>query len=141
MERVLFLQRVPLFSSLPPADLKQVAQIGREKFFPHGEAIVQIGEVGDEVFIIVSGEVRVLVENDREIARRHAGEYVGEMSILSQEPRSATVVADGDVRTLCITQAQFEGILRERPETALAVMRVLCKRLQEQSKKNGKGYE
>lgn len=141
MERALFLRGVPLFSSLAPGDLIQVAQIGQEKFHPHGETIIREGEMGDEVFVIVSGEVRVLVEGSREIARRKAGEYVGEMSILSREPRIATLVAEGEVRTLCIGQAQFEGILRERPETSLAVIRVLCERLKELTVKNGKGHE
>lgn len=141
MERALFLRGVPLFSSLAPGDLIQVAQIGQEKFYPHGETIIREGEMGDEVFVIVSGEVRVLVEGGREIARRKAGEYVGEMSILSREPRIATLVAEGEVRTLCIGQAQFEGILRERPETSLAVIRVLCERLKELTVKNGKGHE
>ena len=87
------------------------------------------------MYIIVSGEVQVLASAGAgravEVARRRPGEYVGEMAIISQEPRVATLVATGDVRTLRIGQQQFEGILRERPETGLAVMRVLCARLKE----------
>jgi CRP-like cAMP-binding protein len=87
------------------------------------------------MYIIVSGEVRVVTGangGDRiELARRKPGDYVGEMAIISQQPRMASLVAAGEVRTLCIGQKQFEGILRERPETSLAVMRVLCERLRE----------
>ena len=72
------------------------------------------------------------------LARRGPGEYVGEMAIISQEPRMASLVAQGDVRVLNIEQAQFEAILRERPDTSLAVMRVLCARLKEGQKL---GYE
>lgn len=61
MERILFLRRVPLFSDLPPSDLKQVAAIAGETIFADGGFLMQQGETGDEMYIIVSGEVRVLV--------------------------------------------------------------------------------
>lgn len=132
MERILFLRRVPLFADLGPADLKQVAAIAAERLYPDGEVIAQQNEPGDEMYIIVSGEVRVMAgaEPGTEVARRKPGEYVGEMAILSQKPRMASLVASGDVRLLCIAQPQFEGLLRERPETGLAVIRVLCARLE-----------
>ena len=135
MERILFLKRVPLFANLPPAELKQVAAIADEHLFVDGEVIAQQGEPGDELYVIVSGEVRVLIttngQQESELAVRGVGEYVGEMAVISQKPRMARLVAVGDVRTLCIEQKQFEGILRERPETSLAVMRELCDRLRE----------
>jgi hypothetical protein len=136
MERILFLRRVPLFADLPPSDLKQVAAIANEALFTDGEVLAHQGETGEEMFVVVSGEVRVLVAPDeksegREILRRKQGDYVGEMAIISREPRIATLTAAGNVRALTIGQKQFEGILRERPETSMAVMRVLCQRLKE----------
>jgi len=133
MERILFLRRVALFAEMSPTDLKQVASIAAEMFYPDGVYLAHSGEAGDEMYIIVSGEVQVLSEAGTEIVRRKAGEYVGEMALISQEPRIASLVAAGDVRTLCISQKQFHGILRERPETGLAVMRVLCERVKELS--------
>lgn len=135
MERILFLKRVPLFANLPPAELKQVATIADEHLFVDGEIIADQNEPGDELYVIISGKVRVTVntngDTDTELALRGAGEYVGEMAVISHRPRMARLVAAGDVRTLCIGQKQFEGILRERPETSLAVMRELCDRLRE----------
>ncbi|HEX6385892.1 MAG TPA: Npt1/Npt2 family nucleotide transporter [Anaerolineae bacterium] len=134
MERILFLRRVPLFAALSPVELKQVAGIAGEHFFVDGEFIARQDDPGDEMYIIVSGEIQVLVsdgDTTMELAQRKPGEYVGEMAIISQEPRMASLVAAGDVRVLCINQKQFEGILRERPETSLAVMRILCDRLKE----------
>jgi len=133
MERILFLRRVPLFGGLSPADLKQVAAIASEQVFPDGETIAYQGDPGEEMFVIVSGEVRVVrgEGGGTEIARRKGGDVVGEMAIISQEPRMASLVAAGEVRTLCIDRKSFEGLLRERPETSLAVMRVLCARLKE----------
>lgn len=136
MERILFLRRVPLFADLTPADLKQVGAIASERLFSDGDRIARQGQIGDEMYVIVSGEVRVLVGTDggSELARRRTGEYVGEMAIISQEPRMASLVAAGEARLLCIDQKHFEDLLRQRPETSLAVMRVLCARLKEESK-------
>ena len=135
MDRILFLKRVPLFSDLPPAELKQVAAIATELFYLDSDIIAHQGDPGDEMYIIVSGEVLVMADQGGHsataLARRGPGEYVGEMAIISQEPRMASLVAHGDVRVLNIEQAQFEAILRERPDTSLAVMRVLCARLKE----------
>ncbi len=136
MERILFMRHVPLFADLPPADLKQVAAIANECLFEDAEVLALEGEPGNEMHIVVSGEVRVVLGKDdqeREIARRKSGDYVGEMAIISQEPRMASLITAGQVRTLCIDQKSFEAILRERPETGLAVMRVLCQRLKEAS--------
>ena len=138
MDRILFLKHVPLFNTLSPVDLKQVSAIAEEEFFSDGEEIAHEGEIGDVMFIIVSGEVKVCSFQDGrevEIARRKVGDYVGEMAIIGREPRMASLVAVGDVRTLCIDQKSFEGLIRERPDVSLGVMRVLSQRLKEASLK------
>ena len=139
MDRILFFKRVPLFETLSTVDLKQVAAIAEEEFFSDGEVVAQEGEVGDVMFIIVSGEVKVCLQQhgeEVEIARRTVGDYVGEMAIIGHEPRMASLIAIGDVRTLCIDQKSFEGLIRARPEVSLAIMKVLSQRLREVSLKN-----
>jgi hypothetical protein len=138
MERILFFKRVPLFAALSPGDLKQVAAIAQEEAFSDGVTIASEGEEGDMMFIIVSGEVRVLTtrhQQEVEIARRKAGEYVGEMALISKGPRSATLTSVGNVRALSIDQKSFESLLRDRPDVSLAVIQVLCERLKEASNK------
>jgi HEAT repeat protein len=138
MDRILFFKRVPLFENLSPVDLKQAASIAEEELFSDGEEIAREGEVGDAMFIIVRGEVKVCSNRDgveMEIARRRAGDYVGEMSIIGREPRMASLVAVGDVRVLCIDQKSFEGLLRERPDVSWSVIQELSKRLKEASLK------
>ena len=133
MERIVFLRRVPLFVELSPADLKHVAESVTEQVFPDGEVIAEQGEPGDEMYVVLSGELRVLVSRNgeaaTEVARRGPGEYVGEMAVITQAPRMASLVAAGAVRALTIDRRRFERILRERPEASLAVMRELCNRL------------
>ena len=136
MERILFLKRVPLFKNLAPGDIKQVAALAQEESFSDGVTIVREGDIGDVMFIIISGEVRILItqgQKEMEIARRKAGEYVGEMALISRDPRMATVSAVGDVRALSIDQKSFESLLRDRPDASLAVIQVLSERLKEAS--------
>ncbi len=137
MERVVFLLRVPLFARLAPADLQRVAEIAAERVHADGGTIAEQGEPGDEMFVVVAGEIRVMVHNDGgspvEVARRGEGEPVGEMAVVSRAPRMASLVAAGEVRLLAIDRRRFERILRDRPDVALAVMDVLCSRLRESS--------
>jgi HEAT repeat protein len=135
MDRIVFLGRVSLFADLAPDDLKHVAEIATEHAFSDGVLLAEQGEPGDEMHVVLSGEISVLVERDGaspiEVARRAAGECVGEMAIVSRGARMASLEARGEVRTLAIDRGRFERILRERPETSLAVMGVLCDRLRE----------
>jgi hypothetical protein len=133
MERIFFLRKVPLFSDLSPEELKQVASIAGEHIFKHGEAFVSEGELGDEMYIVVSGRVRVVkgAQERKVIAVRGPGEFVGEMSILTHEPRMASLIADGDVFALCLEQSKFEQMLIEKPEIGLSVMRALIQRLKD----------
>ena len=130
MDRVLFLRKVPLFAALDPADLQGIARIAGERAFADGEVIARQGEMGDALYVVMKGAVRV-EQGGRAVATRGVGEAVGEMSIVSATPRIASLVAAGDTKTLRIARADFESILRDRPETALGVIRVLAERLTE----------
>jgi len=135
MERILFLRRVPLFADLPTNDLKQLASVAGEMHFSDGSQIVRQGQRGDIMYMIVEGEVLVTVAAEGGspvvIGKRGPGEYVGEMAIISDEVRMASLTAVGDVRTLFINQRQFMELIRTRPEASVAVMQVLCDRLRE----------
>jgi hypothetical protein len=136
VERVLFLRKVSLFGELAPQDMRRVAAVADERAFVDGETIADQGEPGDELHIVVDGAVRVVradpgTGSEAELARRTQGDVVGEMALITQEPRMASLVALGDVRTLRLGRQEFEGVLRERPDTAIAVIRVLSLRLVE----------
>jgi CRP-like cAMP-binding protein len=116
-----------------------VAEIAEERGYAEGETIAAEGELGDELHIVVEGVVRVVQDRDgtdRELARRTTGDAVGEMSLITHTPRMASLVANGPARTLRIGRREFEGMLRERPDVALAVMRVLAQRLSEGADRN-----
>jgi HEAT repeat protein len=134
IERVLFLRKVSLFADLSPADLEQVAQLVEERGYADGEVIAAEGEVGEELHIVIEGTIRVVQGregSEREVVRRSSGDVVGEMSLIAQTPRIASLIADGPVGTIRLGRHEFESMLRERPGIALAVMRVLVQRLAE----------
>jgi CRP-like cAMP-binding protein len=132
MERVLELRRIPLFAGLSPAELLQVAAIAEERAYADGDVIAEEGEIGEELHIILAGTVQVVRHEDGSavpVAQRVPGDVVGEMSIISRAPRVASLVVEGDVRTITIGRREFESMIAERPDVALAVMRVLAERL------------
>ena len=133
MERVLFLRKVNLFAELAPSDLKQIAGLAREAQHVNGAVLGREGEVGDQLFIIASGTVRVET-GAHVIARRSSGEVIGEMSIVADMPRMASLVCDGEVRVLSIGKRDFDAILGDRPSVARAIIRVLAARFVEQQK-------
>jgi HEAT repeat protein len=129
IEVVLVLRRIPLFTALAPADLQRVAEIVKEHTHPDGDVIGAEGELGEEMHLLLDGTVRVVRGDGETIARRGPGEVVGELSVIRRAPHVATLIAEGDVRTLHIGYREFEAMVHERPDIALAVMRVLAERL------------
>jgi len=130
IERVLFLRKVPLFDELDPADLLPIAEVADEQLFIDGDQLGAEGEMGDGMHVIVTGAVHVRSGEDT-IAERGPGDVVGELSLINARPRMADLIADGDVRTIWITRRAFEGMVHDRPDVAIGVMRVLATRLAE----------
>ena len=96
MEKTKSLQQTPLFHHLEAADLQSVAQIAKEVTFDKGQQIIVQGEAGDALFVMKSGAVRVLRKGSQgteEMARLNAGQHFGEMALIDEERRSATVEA------------------------------------------------
>jgi Cyclic nucleotide-binding domain len=138
IERVLFLRNVSLFTGLSPQDLERVALLAEERGFADGEMIASEGELGDELYIVIGGTIRVVQargSTEHQLARRATGDVVGEMSLITQSPRIASLVADGAVRAIRLGRREFESMLRERPGIAMAVMRVLANRLAEDARR------
>ncbi len=131
LERLLFLRKVRLFAGLAPSDLKQLAALAREDLHVDAAILAREGEMGDRMFVIASGTVRVVAKDGQVRARRTIGDAVGEMSLVTDQPRNATLVCEGDVRVLTIGRREFEAILRDRPQVARAVIGVLAARLTE----------
>ncbi|HEX8993290.1 MAG TPA: HEAT repeat domain-containing protein [Anaerolineales bacterium] len=134
LQRVLLLREIPIFSDLSPEDLQRIATAANEQWFPRDTTIFRQDEIGDRMFVIVEGHVHVVRSaNGKEqvLAQRGPGDFVGEMAIIESAPRLASLVTRREVRVLAIDGETFKGILRERPEVSLAVLRSMSRRLRE----------
>jgi CRP-like cAMP-binding protein len=124
---------VPLFGDLAPEDLQRIAATATEHFYPAGEALVREGELGDALVVIVEGSVRVVRDENGEtrLLRTYtAGDHIGELAVLRERPRAATVIAEaGGVRGLMIGGEALRAILAERPEAAMAMLATLAERI------------
>jgi small-conductance mechanosensitive channel len=115
-ERSTLLSRLDLFAGLPESDLLRLVSAARDQLFGDGERIVREGEPGQSLFVIASGRVAVLSgPRQHEVATIDAGNYFGEMSLLTGEPRSATVAARGDCRVFEIDADTFRGVAEANP--------------------------
>jgi CRP-like cAMP-binding protein len=124
------LSATPLFSGLDAAGMEIVAQRAVEVSFDDGHVIARQGDVGTGFFVIATGAVRV-VRDGHQIAHLGQGEFFGELSVLDGRPRTAQVIADGATTCLALASWDFEAVVAEQPAVALAVMRVLAKRLRD----------
>lgn len=132
LERILLLREIPMFAGLAAEDLEQIADIAHEQLYSTRGIICREGESGNALFIIVNGEVDVVKAMGNEemvLAKRGAGDFVGEMAVLESAPRSATLRALNDVRVLTIEGEAFKSILLDRPEVAVSVLRNMSSRI------------
>jgi CRP-like cAMP-binding protein len=126
------LRNVPLFSGLSPTQLKLLAFTGSVQRFEAGEYLMRQGERADSAYVILEGEVEVLVDASTGpfvIATQGTNAVMGEMGVICEAPRSASVRAKGPVRALRISGEVFLKLACESPQRALYVMRELSARL------------
>lgn len=127
------LRQVPLFASVPAAELEALAPYLRERRFPRGTMILMQGDPGDALYLIASGQVKVVLigEDGREVILSvlAAGSFFGEMALLDGEPRSAHVVAMEDSTLLQLRREDFQHRLRASPELGAGLLRELSQRL------------
>jgi HEAT repeat protein len=133
IERMLALRCVPIFAALDPEDLQRVAASACERSWGPDDVVMAEGELGDELVVIVEGEVRVVhgLGSDEHIVRRFGvGDHIGELAVLREAPRAATVIAEASgLRGLVISGEAVRALLRERPEAATAMLATLADRI------------
>ena len=130
VERVLALKNIELFHDIPGEVLADIAALLEEETFEKGQYIVNEGDLGKELFMIVKGEVEV-VAGGNVVAVMKDGAGFGEMALIDNQPRSADIIARNDVLVLKMESDDFLEILKQRDEVALGVIRVLTGRIRE----------
>ncbi len=133
------LRRVPLFSLLTVAQAEVISGAVIKRRFKRGEALVEQGKKSNALFILLTGRARVMTSDSRGreviLATLAQGDYLGEMSIIDNEPHSATVRAEVQTDVLMLGRAEFARCLTENASMSLVVMRGLVKRLRHADRK------
>ena len=132
-DEVELLRKVALFSGIEPAKLKLLAFTSERLNFDKGQSLMRQGEMGDAAYLILSGEADVLTDTADglvKVASIGRNGFVGEMAILRDQPRTATVTAVTEVSTLRITKESFFQLIEDSPKIAIELMRILAQRLE-----------
>lgn len=135
LEKILVLKKSALFSSVATSELRSVAEVAEELHFRPGERIVNENEIGDALFLIKEGNVRisrnVSAERSVDLASLDAGECFGEMAAIDEEVRSATVTANQECTVLKISKDDLHDVLRECPQIGIELLKIFVKRLRQ----------
>jgi CRP/FNR family transcriptional regulator, cyclic AMP receptor protein len=127
------LRRVPFFAEIEPARLKLLAFMSERVGFDPGKALCRQGDPADAAYLIIEGEADILVDTPSgplKLATLGANDIVGEMAILGDVPRTATVQAKTRIVALRIAKEPFMRMVREFPTMAVSIMRELAHRLE-----------
>jgi CRP-like cAMP-binding protein len=126
------LRRVPLFAGIEPSRLKLLAYTSDVVTYRPGQILIRQGDMGDSAYVIIQGDAEVRISSDAgeiPIATLSAGDFVGEIAILCDTPRTATVSAVTEVKALRIRKEPFFELLHQFPEMAVEMTRLLAERL------------
>ena len=126
------LRKSPLFEGLSDQELHQLVDNAEQFTYRTGDILMQQGDPGDSAHIVLNGGFEIQKKSGQSVIKidvRKPGEIIGEMALLSNAPRSATVLATCDSETLCISQEAFENLLKTSPSATMAVLRWVMARL------------
>ena len=127
-EKVKLVRHVPLFSQCTKRELTEIAGIADEIDLRDGKVLIREGERGREFFVLLDGSAEV-TKDGRHINTLGPGDFFGEIALISNSPRTATVTATSPVHTLVITDRSFRRLLDESPEIQRKVLVALAERL------------
>ena len=129
------LKNIPLFAGLTSNEIRDLLEFSEKRKYPRGSIVVYRGDVGDVLYLIMKGKVKVVLssQDGKEIILNtlQTGNYFGEMSVFDHMPRSATVVTMEDCEFLVITRKALTDQIKGKPEVALKLLSEMSRRLRE----------
>lgn len=132
-EEVEVLRAIPLFSKIEPSKLKLLAFTSERLTYNSGQVLFNQGDMGDAAYIVMDGEAAVLINTPQgriQVAKLKSGDIVGEIAILCDVPRTATVQAVGQLTALRVSKDLFFRLVTEFPQMAIEIMRELAHRVE-----------
>ncbi len=133
-EKVLLLKSLAIFNDTPETILSELAPLMQEEEFEKGDILCNEGDIGDCMFVIYKGEVKIH-KGATTLAVLKEKEVFGELSLLDSETRSASATANTDCFLFKIDQEPFYELVETRPEVAKGFIKILCQRLRAQNEK------
>jgi CRP/FNR family transcriptional regulator, cyclic AMP receptor protein len=127
-EATQLLQRVPLFSGLDPRELETIARTVHERNFQAGAVVAEEGQSGVGFFVIKDGEAKVTIGGN-EVRRLGPGDYFGEIALISEGARTATVIAESDLQCYGLTPWEFRPLVQTNADIAWKILQALAKQL------------
>ena len=122
------IKRAPLFSQCSKRELEAISGLADEIDLKEGKELTRQGKPGREFFVLVEGTADV-IKNDRKVSTLKAMDFFGEIALIHQSPRTATVKATSPVRALVITDRNFRRLMAEQPEIQRKVLEALAERI------------
>jgi len=126
--KVELLKKVPLFAGCSKSELRELAKTADELDVREGTVLTREGKSGREFFVLISGTARV-TKKGRKVADLGPGDWLGEIALLTDSPRTATVTATSAVDLLVITDRRFRTVVETMPSIALKVLSSIGERL------------
>jgi CRP-like cAMP-binding protein len=125
------LASVPLLADLDRRTLKRLAEQGKRRTYAPGEVVIREGDTASALYIIIKGRVRVERHDSAEgpVGELRAGDFFGELALIEERPRSATIVATEETECVLFVAWEFTALLKEHPEMAVPMMNALIARL------------
>jgi CRP/FNR family transcriptional regulator, cyclic AMP receptor protein len=130
--KVQALKRVPLFEGLSRRELVQLERVCEDLEVEQGTVLCKEGDVGREFFVLVDGKVQV-IRKGRRVVTLTGGDFLGEIALLTELPRTATATAETPVRLFVLTSREFHAVLDQHRNVERKVLRALARRLAETS--------
>jgi CRP/FNR family transcriptional regulator, cyclic AMP receptor protein len=127
--KIELLKRVPLFAQCSRKELEEIGKIADEIDFRTGKELTREGAPGREFFVLLDGTAEV-TKGKRKVRKLSGGDFFGEIALLSDVPRTATVTTASPTRALVITERSFKRLLEQSPTIQLKVLRALAERIQ-----------
>ncbi len=122
------LASVPLLAGVDDRVRRRLAEIGKRRTYAAGDTIVEQGTTGTALYIVLSGRARV-ERGGQAIGQVQGGDFFGELALIEEHPRSASVIATEETDCLLFPAWEFTALLEEHPEIAVPIMRTLIQRL------------